>query len=52
MQLILIVFSILALYPVYYMVVTAFKTGGVNAMHDPTEGGVLNGIHEMADAAG
>jgi hydrogenase maturation factor len=21
-------------------------------MHDPTEGGVLNGIHEMADAAG
>ena len=29
----------------------AFKTGGVHAMHDPTEGGVLNGIHEMADAA-
>jgi len=23
-----------------------------NAMHDPTEGGVLNGIHEMADASG
>jgi hydrogenase maturation factor len=21
-------------------------------MHDPTEGGVLNGVHEMADAAG
>ena len=21
-------------------------------MHDPTEGGILNGIHEMADAAG
>ena len=21
-------------------------------MHDPTEGGVLNGIHELADAAG
>jgi hydrogenase expression/formation protein HypE len=31
---------------------TACKTGGVNAMHDPTEGGVANGIHEMADAAG
>lgn len=23
-----------------------------NAMHDPTEGGVANGIHEMADSAG
>jgi hydrogenase maturation factor len=31
---------------------TAYKTGGVHAMHDPTEGGILNGIHEMADAAG
>jgi hydrogenase maturation factor len=31
---------------------TAFRTGGVHAMHDPTEGGILNGIHEMADAAG
>ncbi|MEM3550870.1 MAG: AIR synthase family protein [Candidatus Bathyarchaeia archaeon] len=31
--------------------VSAFKTGGVNAMHDPTEGGVLGGIHEMADAS-
>jgi len=30
---------------------TAYKSGGVHAMHDPTEGGVLNGIHEMADAA-
>lgn len=29
----------------------AFETGGVNAMHDPTEGGVLGGIHEMADAS-
>jgi hydrogenase maturation factor len=28
-----------------------FKTGGVNAMHDPTEGGVAGGIHEMADAS-
>jgi len=25
---------------------------GVDAMHDPTEGGVANGLHEMADAAG
>ncbi len=31
---------------------TAYKAGGVHAMHDPTEGGILNGIHEMADAAG
>jgi len=30
---------------------TAFKTGGVTAMHDPTEGGVAGGIHELADAA-
>jgi len=29
----------------------ASKTGGVNAMHDPTEGGVTGGIHEMADAS-
>jgi hydrogenase expression/formation protein HypE len=31
---------------------TAFKTGGVHSMHDPTEGGVAGGIHEMADASG
>ena len=31
---------------------TAYHTGGVHAMHDPTEGGVAGGIHEMADAAG
>lgn len=31
---------------------TAYRCGGVHAMHDPTEGGILNGIHEMADAAG
>jgi hydrogenase expression/formation protein HypE len=30
---------------------TAYKTGGVHAMHDPTEGGVSGGIHEMADAS-
>ncbi len=31
--------------------VLAFKTGGVDAMHDPTEGGILGGINEMADAS-
>jgi hydrogenase maturation factor len=31
---------------------TAYSVGGVHAMHDPTEGGILNGIHELADAAG
>jgi hydrogenase maturation factor len=31
---------------------TAYRTGGVHAMHDPTEGGILNGIHELADASG
>lgn len=31
---------------------TAYQTGGVHAMHDPTEGGVVGGIHEMADASG
>jgi hydrogenase maturation factor len=30
---------------------TACKIGGVHAMHDPTEGGVAGGIHEMADAS-
>jgi hydrogenase expression/formation protein HypE len=30
---------------------TAFKTGGATAMHDPTEGGVAGGLHELADAA-
>ena len=29
----------------------AIKTGGVTAMHDPTEGGVFGGIHEIADAS-
>ena len=31
---------------------TAYQTGGVHAMHDPTEGGIAGGIHEMADASG
>ena len=30
---------------------TACKTGGVHAMHDPTEGGVAGGTHEIADAS-
>ncbi|HIE14619.1 TPA: hydrogenase [Candidatus Bathyarchaeota archaeon] len=30
---------------------TAFNVGGVTAMHDPTEGGVAGGIHEIADAS-
>jgi hydrogenase maturation factor len=29
----------------------AVKTGGVHAMHDPTEGGVGGGVHEMAEAS-
>jgi len=31
---------------------TAFGVGGVFSMHDPTEGGVAGGLHEMADASG
>ncbi|MFX1318698.1 MAG: AIR synthase family protein [Promethearchaeota archaeon] len=30
----------------------AMSTGAVRAMHDPTEGGVSNGLHELADASG
>jgi hydrogenase expression/formation protein HypE len=30
---------------------TAFNYGGVSAMHDPTEGGVAGGIHELCDAS-
>jgi hydrogenase maturation factor len=30
---------------------TAFNSGGVHAMHDPTEGGITGAIHEMADAS-
>jgi hydrogenase maturation factor len=29
----------------------AFRYGGVQAMHDPTEGGIANGLHEVADAS-
>jgi hydrogenase expression/formation protein HypE len=30
----------------------AFKTGHVDAMHDPTEGGVLGGLYEMSVGSG
>ncbi|MGD9031975.1 MAG: AIR synthase family protein [Desulfobacteraceae bacterium] len=30
----------------------ACQAGGVHAMHDPTEGGLANGLHELAIAAG
>lgn len=30
----------------------AVAEGGVHAMHDPTEGGVATGLHEMAQASG
>ncbi len=29
----------------------AFRTGHIHAMHDPTEGGLANGIHELCDAS-
>ncbi|MFW9830421.1 MAG: AIR synthase family protein [Candidatus Thorarchaeota archaeon] len=29
----------------------AMETGGVTAMHDPTEGGIANGLHELAEAS-
>lgn len=32
--------------------VIAFETGHVTAMHDPTEGGLAGGIHELCDASG
>jgi thiamin-phosphate kinase len=31
--------------------VAAFETGYVTAMHDPTEGGLSNGLHELSDAS-
>ena len=30
----------------------AVELGGVHSLHDPTEGGLLNGVWEMAEAAG
>jgi hydrogenase maturation factor len=32
--------------------VTAFGTGYLTAMHDPTEGGLSGGLHELCDASG
>jgi hydrogenase maturation factor len=31
--------------------IAAFETGYVTAMHDPTEGGLSNGLHELCDAS-
>ena len=31
--------------------IEAYKTGGVSAMHDPTEGGIIGGVYEMAEAS-
>lgn len=30
---------------------TAFQGPGIRAMHDPTEGGIAGGLHELADAS-
>ncbi|MEM2894185.1 MAG: AIR synthase family protein [Candidatus Bathyarchaeia archaeon] len=30
----------------------AMEAGGVHSLHDPTEGGILNGVWEMAEASG
>ncbi len=30
----------------------AIEAGGVHGLHDPTEGGLAQGVHEMAEAAG
>ncbi len=31
--------------------ITAFETDAVDGMHDPTEGGIAGGVHEIADAS-
>ncbi|MFW9965785.1 MAG: AIR synthase family protein [Candidatus Thorarchaeota archaeon] len=31
--------------------IIAFETGQITAMHDPTEGGILGGLHEICDAS-
>ena len=31
--------------------IIAFRTGQITAMHDPTEGGILGGLHEICDAS-
>ncbi|MHA1577044.1 MAG: AIR synthase family protein [Candidatus Thorarchaeota archaeon] len=32
--------------------IVAFQTGHLTAMHDPTEGGLAGGLHEICDASG
>jgi len=32
--------------------IAAFQTGSLTAMHDPTEGGLVGGLHEICDASG
>lgn len=43
--------SMLGLISVVPEAMKAVEVGGVHSLHDPTEGGVLNGIWEMAEAA-
>ena len=31
--------------------IVAFETGQITAMHDPTEGGLIGGLHEICDAS-
>lgn len=38
--------------PVWGMVKTALEVGGVNAMKDPTRGGIANALNEMASKSG
>ena len=44
--------SMLGLISVVPEAMKAVEVGGVHSLHDPTEGGVLNGVWEMAEAAG
>jgi len=44
--------AMLSLISVVPEAMKAVEVGGVHSLHDPTEGGVLNGIWEMAEAAG
>jgi len=43
--------SMLGLISVVPEAIRAMEVGGVHSLHDPTEGGVLNGIWEMTEAA-
>jgi len=44
--------SMLGLISVVPEAMESVKLGGVHSLHDPTEGGVLNGVWEMVEAAG